>query len=213
MAKVSAVIMIYDIRGFTSASKKLPTADLGAFADAAHRAILGQFNARRADFIKNLGDGHLMIWETTAEPETALVKFVVDASAAARKAFPAFVAEHLAAQGIAGLVFPTRIGFGVATGAGPLLTVMATRLPAVTPAPAAGFCLMISPTATVLLAAEETVPSERAAAASVSAASAAVFPLSAGTSMSPETVQVARVLVCSIKVPSPTAYVLCNIHL
>lgn len=115
MAKVSAVIMIYDIRGFTSASKKLPTADLGAFADAAHRAILGQFNARRADFIKNLGDGHLMIWETTVEPETALVKFVVDAAAAARKAFPAFVAEHLAAQGIAGLVFPTRIGFGVAT--------------------------------------------------------------------------------------------------
>ncbi|MCX6980607.1 MAG: adenylate/guanylate cyclase domain-containing protein [Verrucomicrobia bacterium] len=116
MAKVSAVIMIYDIRGFTSASKKLPTADLGAFADAAHRAILGQFNARRADFIKNLGDGHLMIWETTVEPEAALVKFVVDASSSARKDFPAFVAEHLDAQGIAGLVFPTRIGFGVATG-------------------------------------------------------------------------------------------------
>src|SRR5690242_10427803 len=37
MAKVSAVVMIYDIRGFTAASKKLATADLGAFATAAHK--------------------------------------------------------------------------------------------------------------------------------------------------------------------------------
>lgn len=116
MAKVSAVIMIYDIRGFTSASKKLPTADLGAFADAAHRAILKRFEARRANFIKNLGDGHLMIWETAAEPDGELIRFVVAAAAEARKAFPVFVAEHLEAQGIAGLAFPTRIGFGIATG-------------------------------------------------------------------------------------------------
>jgi len=116
MAKVTAVIMIYDIRGFTSASKKLPTADLGAFADASHKAILERFAGWKADFIKNLGDGHLMIWETTSEPDASLVQFVVEAAAEARKAFPIFVAEHLAAQDLKGLSFPTRIGFGVATG-------------------------------------------------------------------------------------------------
>ena len=114
MAKVSAVIVIYDIRGFTSASRKLPTADIGAFAAGAHNAILTCFKARQADFIKNLGDGHMLVWETSPDPE--LVRFVVAASSAARQAFRDFVADHLEAEGLPRQAFPTHIGFGITVG-------------------------------------------------------------------------------------------------
>ncbi len=112
MAKVSAVILIYDIRGFTAASKKIATTELGAFATAAHGTILQLFSARPPTFVKNLGDGHLLIWETTDDPEKELVSFVIDAAKKARAAFPAFVAG----QKIAGVELPKHVGIGVAVG-------------------------------------------------------------------------------------------------
>jgi class 3 adenylate cyclase len=112
MAKVSAVILIYDIRGFTAASKKIATGDLGAFATAAHKTILELFAERPPTFVKNLGDGHLLIWETTDDPEKALVGYVVAAAEKARAAFPAFVAG----QKITGVELPKRVGIGVAVG-------------------------------------------------------------------------------------------------
>ncbi len=112
MAKVSAVILIYDIRGFTAASKKIATGDLGAFATAAHRTILELFAQRPPTFVKNLGDGHLLIWETTDDPEKELIDFVVSAAEKARAAFPAFVAG----QKIAGVELPKHVGVGVAVG-------------------------------------------------------------------------------------------------
>lgn len=112
MAKVSAVILIYDIRGFTAASKKIATGDLGKFATAAHRTILELFAERPPTFVKNLGDGHLLIWETTDDPEKELIGFVVAAAEKARAAFPAFVAG----QKIEGVELPKHVGIGVAVG-------------------------------------------------------------------------------------------------
>ena len=113
MSKVSAIILIYDIRGFTAASKKLGTSDLGTFATAAHRTILELFAAHPPTFVKNLGDGHLLIWETTPEPDAALVQKIIAAAKTARAIFPAFVSGHQAA-GMAPL--PKRVGIGVAVG-------------------------------------------------------------------------------------------------
>lgn len=116
MAKVDAVILIYDIRGFTAASKKLPAGELGRFATAAHRSILELFAANPPTFVKNLGDGHLLIWETENEPPPELVKFVVDTAARARAVFPAFVAGHLKDPETAGQKLPTQVGIGVVVG-------------------------------------------------------------------------------------------------
>jgi len=112
MAKVSAVILIYDIRGFTAASKKIATAELGSFATSAHKTILELFAERPPTFVKNLGDGHLLIWETTDDPEKELVSFVIAAAKKARAAFPAFVAG----QRIEGVQLPKHVGIGVAVG-------------------------------------------------------------------------------------------------
>jgi class 3 adenylate cyclase len=115
MAKVSAVVLIYDIRGFTAASKKIATADLGAFAAAAHRTILDLFTERPPTFVKNLGDGHLLIWETEQTPDHDLLQFVVQTAQKARLAFPAFVAGRMAEEG-GGSKLPTRVGIGVVAG-------------------------------------------------------------------------------------------------
>src|SRR5258706_231764 len=42
---VQALVLVYDIRGFTAASRLVGTADLGAVATAAHRQILDLFGA------------------------------------------------------------------------------------------------------------------------------------------------------------------------
>jgi class 3 adenylate cyclase len=116
MAKVSAVILIYDIRGFTAASKKLPTGDLGKFATAAHRAILELFAPQPPTFVKNLGDGHLLIWETEEQPDPKLIEFVVATANRSRAVFPAFVAGHLQEPENAGQKLPTQVGIGVVVG-------------------------------------------------------------------------------------------------
>lgn len=116
MAKVDAVILIYDIRGFTAASKKLPAGELGRFATAAHRSILELFASNPPTFVKNLGDGHLLIWETEEEAEPKLVQFIVETAAKARSIFPAFVAGHLKEPENAGQILPTQVGIGVVVG-------------------------------------------------------------------------------------------------
>lgn len=116
MAKVSAVILIYDIRGFTAASKKLPARELGKFATAAHRAILELFAPKPPTFVKNLGDGHLLIWETDEQPDPKLVEFIVETANRSRAVFPAFVAGHLQDPENAGQTLPTRVGIGVVVG-------------------------------------------------------------------------------------------------
>jgi class 3 adenylate cyclase len=116
MAKVSAIILIYDIRGFTAASKKLATGDLGKFATAAHRAILELFAPQPPTFVKNLGDGHLLIWETDEQPDPKLVEFIVATANRSRAVFPAFVAGHLQEPGNTGQKLPTQVGIGVVVG-------------------------------------------------------------------------------------------------
>jgi class 3 adenylate cyclase len=116
MAKVSAVILIYDIRGFTAASKKLPAGELGRFATAAHRSILELFAPNPPTFVKNLGDGHLLIWETEEQADPKLVQFIVETADRARAVFPAFVAGHLKDPETAGQKLPTQVGIGVVVG-------------------------------------------------------------------------------------------------
>jgi class 3 adenylate cyclase len=111
-ANVPAIVLIYDIRGFTAASKRLKTADLGAFATGAHRAILDLFAARPPTFVKNLGDGHLLLWETGERPDPDLLAAVVEGAGKARAAFAAFVQGH----GAEGQTLPQQVGLGVAFG-------------------------------------------------------------------------------------------------
>jgi class 3 adenylate cyclase len=107
-----ALALIYDIRGFTAASKRLKTADLGSFATAAHRVILDLFAPHPPTFVKNLGDGHLLLWECSAGLEPGLVDGVVEGAQRARTAFAAFAS----AQRAAGQDLPSRVGIGVAYG-------------------------------------------------------------------------------------------------
>jgi class 3 adenylate cyclase len=109
---VSALVLIYDIRGFTAATKRMGTAEIGSFATKAHAAILESFAARPPTFVKNLGDGHLLIWETGPEPDPSLMAAVVDGAARARTAFAAFVAG----LGATGAALPRHVGIGVAHG-------------------------------------------------------------------------------------------------
>jgi class 3 adenylate cyclase len=107
-----ALVLIYDIRGFTAASRRVSTHDLGAFATGAHRAILDLFAAHPPTFVKHLGDGHLLLWETTDPPDAALVADVVAGAGRARTAFAAYIAGRAAV----GDDLPRRVGVGVAYG-------------------------------------------------------------------------------------------------
>lgn len=109
---VQALVLVYDIRGFTAASKRVGTADLGAFATAAHREILDLFSPCPPTFVKNLGDGHLLVWETPNGLDAALLDRVL---AAARKAPGAF-ASFVAGQGALGARLPKQVGIGIAYG-------------------------------------------------------------------------------------------------
>src|SRR5262245_62098490 len=109
---VPALVLIYDIRGFTSASKRMRTADIGAFATAAHRTILDLFSERPPTFVKNLGDGHLLLWETGSEPDPTLLEHVVRGAARARTTFAAFATG----QEAGGAVLPKHVGLGIAFG-------------------------------------------------------------------------------------------------
>lgn len=112
MADLRALALIYDIRGFTAASKRLKTADLGSFATGAHRVVLDLFAAHPPSFVKNLGDGHLLLWECPDGLSEDLVEGVVGAAGRARTAFAAFAQ----AQRQAGVEFPGHVGIGVAFG-------------------------------------------------------------------------------------------------
>ncbi|MFM8979614.1 MAG: adenylate/guanylate cyclase domain-containing protein [Planctomycetia bacterium] len=112
MGDLRALALIYDIRGFTAASKRLRTADLGAFATAAHRVVLDAFAGTPPTFAKNLGDGHLLLWECPQGLDDALVARVVEAAGQARTAFAAFAQGQRAA----GMAIPGRVGIGVAFG-------------------------------------------------------------------------------------------------
>lgn len=109
---VQALVLVYDIRGFTAASRRVGTADLGAFATAAHREILDLFAACPPTFVKNLGDGHLLVWETSGGLDTGLLDQVL---AAARRAPGAF-ASFVAGQGALGARLPKQVGIGIAHG-------------------------------------------------------------------------------------------------
>lgn len=112
MSDLRALALIYDIRGFTAASKRLRTADLGAFATAAHRVILDLFAAHPPTFVKNLGDGHLLLWECAQGLDGALVRGVVEGAQRARTTFATFATR----QREAGSDLPGRVGIGVAFG-------------------------------------------------------------------------------------------------
>jgi class 3 adenylate cyclase len=109
---VSTLVVLYDIRGFTAATRRMDAATIGAFATAAHETILAQFRSPPPTFVKNLGDGHLLLWETGLDPDPALLASVVDGAARARTAFTAFVAGREAA----GEALPRHVGVGVAFG-------------------------------------------------------------------------------------------------
>jgi class 3 adenylate cyclase len=109
---IQALVLIYDIRGFTAASKRIGTADLGAFATAAHREILDLFSGCPPTFVKNLGDGHLLVWEAPDGLQPALLDPVMAAARKAQTAFAAFVAG----QGALGAQLPRQVGIGLAYG-------------------------------------------------------------------------------------------------
>lgn len=112
MSGQRALVLIYDIRGFTAASRRISTHDLGAFATGAHRAILDLFAAHPPTFVKHLGDGHLLLWETSNPPDPSLLADVVAGAAKARTAFAAYIAGREAA----GEHLPRHVGVGVAFG-------------------------------------------------------------------------------------------------
>ena len=109
---IQALVLIYDIRGFTAASKRLGTADLGAFATAAHREILDLFSGCPPTFVKNLGDGHLLVWEAPDGLQPGLLDPVIAAARRAQTVFAAFVAG----QGALGAQLPKQVGIGLAYG-------------------------------------------------------------------------------------------------
>jgi len=109
---VQALVLIYDIRGFTAASKRVGTADLGAFATAAHREILDLFSPCPPTFVKNLGDGHLLVWESPGGLTPELLDPVMAAARRAQTTFAAFVAG----QGALGARLPKQVGIGLAYG-------------------------------------------------------------------------------------------------
>ena len=112
---VRALVLIYDIRGFTSAAKRLASANLGAFASGAHKAIIDLFAAIPPTFVKNLGDGHLLLWEVEEERDDGapgLIEKVVAAARQAQTTFAAFATAH----GEAGGALPRHVGVGVAVG-------------------------------------------------------------------------------------------------
>jgi class 3 adenylate cyclase len=111
-ARTAALVVIYDIRGFTAASRRIGAAALRAFADAAHQTVLGAFADRPPTFAKNLGDGHLLLWEMPRGPDPDAVADVVERTERARRALAAFV-EGRREDGAA---VPRRLGFGVAFG-------------------------------------------------------------------------------------------------
>jgi class 3 adenylate cyclase len=111
-ANVQALVLIYDIRGFTAASRRIGTADLGAFATAAHRVILDLFSTCPPGFVKNLGDGHLLVWEAADGLHPGLLDPVMAAAKKAQTAFAAFVAG----QGALGAQLPKQVGIGLAFG-------------------------------------------------------------------------------------------------
>ncbi len=112
MSRLHALALIYDIRGFTAASRGLSATDLGAFAMGAHRTILDQFAAHPPSFVKNLGDGHLLLWEVEGDLDASLVQHVVQGAERARTGFVAWVAG----QRSSGSRLPARVGIGVAFG-------------------------------------------------------------------------------------------------
>lgn len=109
---VRALVLIYDIRGFTAASRRVGTADLGAFATAAHREILDLFAKRAPTFVKNLGDGHLLIWDAPEGMDPGLLDPVIAAARRAPDVFRAFVDR----QGALGASLPRQVGIGIAFG-------------------------------------------------------------------------------------------------
>ncbi len=109
---VRALVLIYDIRGFTAAAKRLASANLGVFASGAHKAIIDLFAEIPPTFVKNLGDGHLLLWEVGEEGAPDLIEKVVAAARHAQTTFAAFATAH----GEAGGALPRHVGVGVAVG-------------------------------------------------------------------------------------------------
>jgi len=112
VSSLRALALLYDIRGFTAASKRLGTADLGAYATGAHRLVLDLFAARPAAFVKNLGDGHLLLWPVEGDLPPDLAAFVVERACAVGPAFRAWVDR----QRESGVSLPSRVGVGAAFG-------------------------------------------------------------------------------------------------
>jgi class 3 adenylate cyclase len=108
-----AVVILYDIRGFTTAAKRIPEARFGAFITEAHQLVLSFLQEPPPTFTKNLGDGNLLLWEVEERPPAGMIAALVRASVLAQREYHALVARQ-AFDGAEHL--PRELGFGVVFG-------------------------------------------------------------------------------------------------
>jgi class 3 adenylate cyclase len=106
-----AVALIYDIRGFSTAARRIPEEVFGSFITATHELIVPILP--KASFVKNLGDGNLLLWELSEPPTADWLEALARACLTAQREYGALVArqnfdgvEHL----------PRDLGFGIAFG-------------------------------------------------------------------------------------------------
>jgi class 3 adenylate cyclase len=106
-----AVVLIYDVRGFSTAARHIPEAEFGNFITAAHALIVPILP--KATFVKNLGDGNLLIWELPQPPTADWLEQLVRACLSAQREYGALVVRQTF-EGVEHL--PHDLGFGIALG-------------------------------------------------------------------------------------------------
>jgi class 3 adenylate cyclase len=106
-----AVVLIYDVRGFSTAARRIPEAEFGSFITAAHELIVPILP--KATFVKNLGDGNLLIWELPQPPTADWLEELVRACLSAQREYGALVVRQNF-EGVEHL--PHDLGFGIALG-------------------------------------------------------------------------------------------------
>jgi class 3 adenylate cyclase len=112
-AAMKAFVLIYDIRGFSSAARRIPESIYRAFVAQAHELILSTISVVDPQFVKNIGDGNLVIWESDPHTQRDFLLRLIRACIVAQREYRALVAR----PSFDGSEFlPKDLGFGISWG-------------------------------------------------------------------------------------------------
>ena len=107
---MKAFVLIYDVRGFSSAAKRIPESVYGAFVARAHDLVLSTISVASPQFVKNIADGNLVIWESDPQTQRDFLLRLIRACIMAQGEYRALVAR----QSFDGSEFlPKDLGFGI----------------------------------------------------------------------------------------------------